>query len=57
MSKLVRDADFVLKIAVAKALAEHKCLGYPIYVWENGKVVKIPANKIPVPKIRHRKAA
>ena len=34
--------------AVRKALKAHKAAGDTIVVWENGKVVKIPAAKIPV---------
>ena len=56
-SKLVRDAYKALRIAVAKALANHKRLGHPIYVWEGGKVVRIPARRLPEQKIPHRKAA
>ncbi len=54
-SKLVRDAYRALRLAVAEALADHKRAGNPIYVWENGKVVRIPANRIRLP--RKRKAA
>jgi len=53
----VRDAFKALQIAVAKALAEHKRAGDPIYVWEKGKVVRIPSHRIIVPKWYHRKAA
>jgi len=56
-NRLARDAFKALKIAVAKALAEHKRLGNPIYVWQDGKVVRIPASRIPVPHRRYRKAA
>jgi hypothetical protein len=37
-----------LRAAVQAALLAHKRAGLPIVVWENGKVVKIPANEIPV---------
>jgi len=32
--------------AVAEAIKRHKAAGVPIVVWENGKVVRIPAAKI-----------
>jgi len=51
-SKIVRDAFKALKIAVAKALADHKLHGDPIYVWEKGKVVRIPPNRIRVSHAR-----
>ena len=36
------------RIAVRKALKAHKAAGAPIVVWKDGKVVKVPAAKIPV---------
>lgn len=36
--------------AVRKALRAHKAAGDSIVVWENGKVVKVPAAKISVPR-------
>jgi hypothetical protein len=56
-SKFVSDAFKALQIAVAKAIAEHKRLGHPIYVWEEGKVVRIPAHSPAIRKLHHRKAA
>lgn len=47
-----RDIDFAMEAAmqrgVRKALRIHKALGNPIAVWENGKVVWIPPEKIVV---------
>jgi len=51
-NKAVRDAFKALRIAVAKALAEHKRAGDPIYVWEHGKVVRIPAQRIHSHRVR-----
>ena len=34
--------------AVRKALVRHKLLGVPIHVWRNGRVVRIPPEKIAV---------
>jgi hypothetical protein len=33
---------------VAHAIADHKRTGDPIVIWQNGKVVKIPAEQIEV---------
>jgi hypothetical protein len=33
--------------AVRKALKAHKAAGASVVVWKNGKVVKIPASKLP----------
>ena len=45
---LARKAEKALKVAVAKAIKEHKKNGIPIAVWKNGKVVTIPASRIRV---------
>lgn len=34
--------------AVRKALKAHKAAGAAVVVWKNGKVIRIPANKISV---------
>ena len=44
--KWVRNAFKALQMAVAKALADHKQHGDPIYVWEKGKMIRIPAHRI-----------
>ncbi len=41
-----RRAEQALRIAVAKTIEEHRLSGDPIVIWKNGRVVKIPANKI-----------
>jgi hypothetical protein len=41
--------DEALRAGAAEALRRHKRAGKPIAVWENGKVVLIPAKKIKVP--------
>jgi len=43
---LEKRAEMALKSAVKKAIAEHARQGRPIYVWKNGKVVRIPARRI-----------
>ena len=44
---MVRKVEKALRIAVAKTIEEHRLSGDPIVVWKNGRVVKIPANRIP----------
>lgn len=56
-NKRVQVALKALKIAVARALADHQRLGHSIYVWEGGKVVRIPADRHPARKTHHRRAA
>lgn len=34
-------AEIAFRIAVAKAIDEHVRLGLPIYIWRDGKVVKL----------------
>jgi len=41
-------AEDALKMAVARAIADHKRTGDPIVVWRYGEVVKIPADQIEV---------
>lgn len=47
--KLHDAIDRGIKKGVAAALRRHKERGEPIYVWENGRVVEIPPEEIPVP--------
>jgi len=49
---LVRDEEEVtnaFRAAVRHELRIHKCLGNPIAVWKNGKVVIIPPEEIQIP--------
>ena len=57
ISSFGKTAEKALRQAVRKAMLEHKLSGDPIAVWRNGKVVWIPAEKIPVriPKKKARK--
>ena len=41
-------AEEALKKAVTLVIADHKRTGDPIVIWRDGKVVKIPAEKIEV---------
>ncbi len=47
MPAIVRKAEQALRIAVAKAIEDHRRSGDPIVVWKNGRVVTIPASRIP----------
>ena len=56
MSKPSRDvlrlpiekrAEIAVKVAVAKAMDKHTCLGLPVYNWRNNRVVKLPSHRIP----------
>ncbi len=39
-------AELAMKSAVRKVIKEHKKSGRPLAVWKNGKVVRIPADKL-----------
>ncbi|MBI5244736.1 MAG: hypothetical protein HY922_13790 [Elusimicrobia bacterium] len=41
-----RRAERALQIAVAKTIEDHRRTGDPIVVWEDGKVVDIPASRL-----------
>jgi AbrB family looped-hinge helix DNA binding protein len=43
---LEKRAEIALKIAVAKAIDEHFRLGFPVYIWRKGKVVKLSAKEV-----------
>ena len=43
---LSEKIDLGIRRGVARALAEHKKEGRSIYIWKDGKVVEIKANKI-----------
>lgn len=47
---IMQKAEKALRIAVAKTIEDHRMSGDPIVVWKNGKVVKIPASRIPPAK-------
>jgi len=47
---ILQRFDIGIRRGVAKALAEHKRLRQPIFIWENGKVVKVPPEKIIIPE-------
>lgn len=43
---LGEKAEKALKAAVKKAIKEHKQAGVPMVIWKNGKVVKVPPEKL-----------
>ena len=44
--QILLKAEKAMHQAVKKVIAECKLHGWPLIVWENGKVVKIPASKL-----------
>ena len=51
LRQMLADADAVdaaIRESVHEALLMHKRLGNPVASWENGQVVWIPADQIPV---------
>lgn len=51
LRQMLADADAVdaaIRESVREALIMHKRLGNPVASWENGRVVWIPADQIPV---------
>jgi hypothetical protein len=45
--ELLDRIDLGVRRGVAKALADHKRNGRPIYVWRDGQIVEISAEAIP----------
>ena len=45
---LFEKIDFGVRLGAARAKAEHKKAGRSIAVWQDGKVVKIPPEKIEI---------
>ncbi len=51
LKQIIADTDAVdaaIRESVREALLMHKKLGNPVASWENGQVVWIPADQIPV---------
>ena len=46
---IIRKADKALRVAVAKVIEDRRRSGDPLVVWQHGKVVKIPASRLPRP--------
>ena len=49
------QAEKALREAVYETIKDHKRTGDPIVVWRNGKVVRVPAKKINLKKLRKGK--
>lgn len=49
---LSEKVNFGVRMGIAYAQLQHKKEGFPIYIWskEKNKIIKIPANKIRIPK-------
>lgn len=45
--KLSDKIDFGIKKAIAEAIERHRKLGESISIWQDGKVVTIPGDRIP----------
>lgn len=43
---LERRAEIAFKAAVAKAIVEHARLGFPIYIWRDGKVTEVSPEEV-----------
>ena len=50
----LRKIEFGIRLAVAKALAEHKRKGQSIFIWRDGQIVEVPPEEIKVPEIQER---
>jgi hypothetical protein len=48
--KKSKQIEVGLRKAVADAIERHKLLGEPIAIWQDGKVVVVPAKKIRLPR-------
>lgn len=46
-SPFARQVEKAMRVAVAQTIEEHRRSGDPIVVWEKGRVVKVPAKRIP----------
>lgn len=46
ISALSLKAQKALRQAVRRLVQEHRRLGQPVVVWREGKVVRIPANRL-----------
>jgi hypothetical protein len=47
---LNKKIDIGVRRAAARAQAEHKKAGRSIFIWEDGKVVEVPPEKINLPE-------
>ena len=47
---ILKQINIGVRRGVAKALDEHKRMGRPIVIWENGKIVHVPPEDIVIPE-------
>ena len=49
------DDDVAIQAALdrafRKAVLEHRRAGVPMVFWENGKIVHVPADQVPLPEV------
>ena len=50
--ELFRKIELGVRRGAARAQAEHKKAGRPIYVWKDGKVVEVPPEEIIISEIK-----
>ena len=53
ISAVFRDGkaiDEAMRQAFHEAVRDHRRTGVPMVFWENGKVVKVPADQVPLPE-------
>lgn len=43
--------DAAFRRAFRKAVIEHRRAGVPMVFWEDGKIVHVPADQVPLPEI------
>lgn len=45
---MIKKARRAIREAVRKTLMDHKAKGLPIFIWERGRLVRVPANRIQI---------
>ena len=48
----VQQAEQALREAVREVILDHRRTGDPLVLWRHGKVVKVPAHRVRLPRIR-----
>ena len=43
--------DAAFRRAFRKAVLDHRRAGVPMVFWENGKIVHVPADQVPLPEV------
>lgn len=55
ISKIAFQALEAMEKAVQKLFRERKQMGQPVYILKNGRVTKIPAEKIVTPRLKTKR--